>query len=106
MPVTSALLISKPYEERRAYATACKMWPGVEWVCASTPMALSGYIDSIGDARLVVDMLVGAHQRLMIYPRQGFMTEQEIPDDIRTAHERLRDHGFTRRLAPETAERS
>ncbi|MET8902172.1 YdcF family protein [Streptomyces sp. NPDC004538] len=106
VPVTSVLLVSKPYEERRAYATACKLWPGVEWVCASTPMALSDYIDSIGDARLVVDMLVGAHQRLMIYPRQGFMIEQEIPDDIRTAYERLRNHGFTSRLASETAERS
>nr|WP_222109246.1 YdcF family protein [Streptomyces cupreus] len=106
VPVTSALLVSKPYEERRAYATACKMWPGVEWVCASTPMTFPDYVDSIGDARLVVDMLVGAQQRLMVYPRQGFMIEQEIPDGIKAAYERLCDHGFTSRLVPETVERS
>lgn len=106
VPVSSVLLVSKPYEERRAYATARKLWPGVEWVCASTPMTLPDYVDSIGDARLVVDMLVGAQQRLMIYPRQGFMIEQDIPDDIKAAYERLRDHGFTSRLVPETADRT
>ncbi|GGJ46736.1 YdcF family protein [Streptomyces brasiliensis] len=103
VPVSSVLLVSKPYEERRAYATARKLWPDVEWVSASTPMTLPDYVDSIGDARLVVDMLVGAQQRLMIYPRQGFMIEQEIPDGIRAAYERLRDEGFTSRLVPETA---
>ncbi|MFD3822314.1 YdcF family protein [Streptomyces sp. NPDC058625] len=103
--VSSVLLISKPYEERRAYATACKLWPEVEWLSASTPMTLTEYVDSIGDARLVVDMLAGAQQRLMIYPQQGFMIEQRIPDDVATAYERLRDAGFTSRLVPDTAER-
>lgn len=103
--VSSVLLISKPYEERRAYATARKLWPGVEWLSASTPMTLTEYVDSIGDARLVIDMLVGAQQRLMIYPQQGFMIEQHIPDDVAAAYERLRDAGFTSRLVPDTAER-
>ncbi|MFI1696209.1 YdcF family protein [Streptomyces bobili] len=103
VPVSSVLLVSKPYEERRAYATARKLWPGVEWVSASTPMTLPDYVNSIGDARLVVDMLVGAQQRLMIYPQQGFMIEQKIPDAIRAAYERLRDNGYTSRLAPEDA---
>jgi hypothetical protein len=38
----------------------------------------------------VIDMLVGAQQRLMVYPRQGFMIEQEIPDDVAAAYRRLR----------------
>ncbi|MEU7418459.1 YdcF family protein [Streptomyces antibioticus] len=104
--VSSALLVSKPYEERRAYATARKLWPEIEWVSASTPMTLPDYVDSIGDARLVIDMLVGAQQRLMVYPRQGFMIEQEVPDDVLAAYERLRADGFTSRLVPETADRT
>ncbi|WP_369156354.1 YdcF family protein [Streptomyces sp. R02] len=103
--VSSVLLISKPYEERRAYATACKLWPEVEWLSASTPMTLTDYVESIGDARLVIDMLVGAQQRLMIYPQQEFMIEQHIPDDVATAYGRLRDAGFTSRLVPDAAER-
>ncbi|WP_181788717.1 YdcF family protein [Streptomyces phytophilus] len=101
VPVSSVLLISKPYEERRACATARKLWPGVEWLSASTPMTLTAYVDSIGDARLVLDMLVGAQQRLLVYPRQGFMVEQTVPGDVAAAYRRLRDAGFTSRLVPD-----
>ncbi|MFA0841902.1 YdcF family protein [Streptomyces rochei] len=96
--VASVLLISKPYEERRAYATARKLWPAVEVVSASAPMTLDEYVDSIGDARLVIDMLVGALQRLMIYPEQGFMISQPVPPDVLDAYERLCEAGFTSRL--------
>ncbi|CAM5499714.1 hypothetical protein SROCM77S_04132 [Streptomyces rochei] len=96
--VASVLLISKPYEERRAYATARKLWPAVEVVSASAPMTLDEYVDSIGDARLVIDMLVGALQRLMIYPEQGFMISQSVPPDVLDAYERLCEAGFTSRL--------
>ncbi|MGW7499274.1 YdcF family protein [Streptomyces luteogriseus] len=96
--VSSVLLISKPYEERRAYATARKLWPGVEVVSASSPMTLDEYVDSIGDARLVIDMLVGALQRLMVYPEQGFMISQPLPADVIEAYERLCQAGFTSRL--------
>ncbi|MGW0105925.1 YdcF family protein [Streptomyces cellulosae] len=96
--VSSILLVSKPYEERRAYATACKLWPEVEWVSASTPMMLADYVNSIGDARLVIDMLVGAQQRLILYPQKGYMIEQRVPADVAAAYERLRAAGFTSRL--------
>ncbi|WP_210573764.1 YdcF family protein [Streptomyces sp. GESEQ-4] len=101
--VSSVLLVSKPYEERRAYATARKMWPEVEFVSASTSMTLTEYVDSIQDARLVIDMLVGSLQRLLIYPAQGFMVVQEVPDEVIRAYERLASGGFTSRLVPETA---
>ncbi|WP_406304619.1 YdcF family protein [Streptomyces sp. NBC_00885] len=98
LEVSSVLLISKPYEERRAYATARKLWAEVEIVSASTPMTLEEYVDSIQDARLVIDMLVGALQRLLIYPAQGFMISQTVPDDVTAAYDRLCRGGFTSRL--------
>ncbi|MFF3495873.1 YdcF family protein [Streptomyces sp. NPDC002795] len=98
IPVSSVLLISKPYEERRAYATARKLWPEVEILSASTPMTLGEYVDSIGDAHKVIDMLVGALQRLLIYPEQGFMISQPVPDDVIQAYARLCNEGFTSRL--------
>ncbi|MEU8767775.1 YdcF family protein [Streptomyces griseus] len=96
--VSSVLLVSKPYEERRAYATACKLWPGVEFVSASTPMRLRGYVQEIGNAQLVVDMLVGALQRLLLYPSQGFTIAQTIPGSVTEAYTRLCEAGFTSRL--------
>ncbi|MFG2992769.1 YdcF family protein [Streptomyces sp. NPDC048257] len=96
--VDSVLLISKPYEERRAYATARKLWPEVEIVSASAPMTLAEYVDSIQDPRLVLDMLVGAQQRLLIYPGQDFMIHQDVPLGVSAAFERLCVAGFTSRL--------
>jgi uncharacterized SAM-binding protein YcdF (DUF218 family) len=98
--VSSAVLVSKPYEERRAYATARKLWPEVEIISASTPMTFDEYVESIKDVHLVVDMLVGALQRLLIYPEQGFMIRQPVPDDVAEAYRRLCNEGFTSRLVP------
>ncbi|MGW5583750.1 YdcF family protein [Streptomyces sp. NPDC003857] len=101
--VSSVLLISKPYEERRAYATARKLWPEAEFISASAPMTLRQYVDSIQDVRLVIDMLVGSLQRLLVYPAQGFMISQDVPEDVIRAYERLASRGFTSRLIPESA---
>ncbi|MFE5544744.1 YdcF family protein [Streptomyces sp. SID5770] len=99
--VSSILLVSKPYEERRAYATARKLWPEVDVVSASTDMRLEEYVDSIGDPRLVLDMLVGAQQRLLLYPERGFTIAQDVPADVTAAYERLSSAGFVSRLMAE-----
>lgn len=101
--VSSVLMVSKPYEERRAYATARKLWPEVEIVSTSAPMTFEDYIASIGDARLVIDMLVGALQRLLIYPDQGFMVAQDVPADVMHAYEQLCAAGFTSRIVARDA---
>jgi uncharacterized SAM-binding protein YcdF (DUF218 family) len=96
--VGSVLLISKPYMERRAFATCQKIWPDVRVLCASEPIGLAGYIDGIGDARLVLEMLVGDLQRVIAYPGLGFAIEQHVPDDVRAAYGRLITAGYTSRL--------
>jgi uncharacterized SAM-binding protein YcdF (DUF218 family) len=96
--VTSVLLVTKPYEQRRSLATAMKIWPAVDVVCASEQVSLSEYIASIGSARKVVDMLVGTLQRLIEYPKKGFIVDQEIPVEAINAYERLRDSGFVSRV--------
>ncbi|CAL9398787.1 hypothetical protein SUDANB37_01434 [Streptomyces sp. enrichment culture] len=92
------ILVCKPYMERRSFATARKLWPEVEIVCASEPMELDDYVQSIGDAKLVVDMLVGDLQRVIEYPKLGFAVEQHVPDEVHTAYEALVRDGFTSRL--------
>ncbi len=94
----SILLISKPYMERRAYATCRKAWPEVEVICASEPLKLDDYIRSIGDEKLVIDMLVGDLQRVIEYPKLGFATEQNIPADVLAPFERLVEARFDSRL--------
>ncbi|MFD0274668.1 YdcF family protein [Kitasatospora sp. NPDC127111] len=98
MVVSSVLLVSMPYMERRAYATCRQVWPEVDAVCASTPMDLHDYVKSIGDDQLVIDSLVGDLQRVIEYPKLGFAVAQEVPERVHDAYQRLIDAGFTSRL--------
>lgn len=94
----SVLIVSKPYMERRAYATCQKVWPEVEVVCTSEPLKFADYVRSIGDEKLVVDMLVGDLQRIIEYPKQGFAVEQDVPANTLAAYHRLVSAGFDSRL--------
>jgi len=94
----SVLLISKPYMERRAFATCRRLWPEVEAVCASEPLEFDDYVKTIGDEKLVIDMLVGDLQRVIEYPKVGFATEQEVPGEVHAAYKSLLSAGFDSRL--------
>lgn len=96
--VRSVLIMSRPYQQRRAYATCKLMWPEVDVVCASNPLERDDYVRSIGDPRRVVDMLVGDTQRIDVYAERGFAIPQEMPDEVRAAFGRLVAAGYTSRL--------
>ena len=92
------LLISKPYMERRAFATCRKAWPDVEATCASEPLTLDEYVNEIGDAKLVIDMLVGDLQRVIEYPALGYAIAQDVPAPVDAAYQRLLRAGYDTRL--------
>jgi uncharacterized SAM-binding protein YcdF (DUF218 family) len=94
----SVILMSRPYQQRRAYATCKKLWPDVEVTCASHPLSLDDYVTSIGDTKKVMDMLVGDTQRIDKYAELGFAIPQHVPEDVRAAYSRLVDAGYTSRL--------
>ncbi|MEW2314076.1 YdcF family protein [Streptomyces bauhiniae] len=94
----TVMIICKPYMERRSYATARKLWPEAEFLCASEPLEFDDYLKSIGNEKLVLDMLVGDLQRIIEYPKLGFAMEQEVPEDVRAAYASLVQDGFTSRL--------
>lgn len=96
--VDSILVISRPYQQRRAYATCKKLWPDVDVVSASRPFPLPEYVKSIGDADRVINMLVGDTQRIIEYPKLGYAMEQEMPLGVHKAYTRLVKAGFTSRL--------
>jgi uncharacterized SAM-binding protein YcdF (DUF218 family) len=101
----SVMLISRPYQQRRAYATCQRVWPEVEVICGSLPLSLDDYVASIGDVTRVVNMLVGDTQRIEVYAQRGFAAPQPIPDDVRNAYDRLIAAGYTARLIPDAAQR-
>jgi uncharacterized SAM-binding protein YcdF (DUF218 family) len=96
--VASAMLITRPYQQRRVYATCKRLRPDLDVVCASRPMSLLDYYQSIGDSNLVTNMLVGDTQRVIEYPKRGLAIEQDVPGDVRRAFQALVREGFTERL--------
>jgi uncharacterized SAM-binding protein YcdF (DUF218 family) len=96
--VGSVVLICRPYQQRRAYATCRKLWPEVEVICSSRPQALDEYVDTIGDVDRVVNMLVGDTQRIEVYAQKGFAIPQPMPRSVDEAWRRLANAGYTSRL--------
>ncbi len=96
--VDSVLLVSKPYQQRRAFATCRNVWPRIDVICAAQPLSLSDYIVGIGDSTRVIDMLVGETQRILEYPRRGHAIEQEVPPAVVDAYTNLVRAGYTSRL--------
>ncbi|MEJ3652864.1 YdcF family protein [Actinomycetes bacterium KLBMP 9759] len=94
----TALVICKPYMQRRAFATAAKSWPELVVRCASDPAPLPDYAAKIGDAKLVIDNVVGDLQRILEYPKHGFAAEQDVPFDVEQAYSRLVARGYTGRI--------
>lgn len=97
VPATVAL-VTRPYHRRRALATCRRQWPAVDVWSACSPLGLDAYVESIGDPRRVVDMVVGDTQRLWLHAEAGFAEPDPVPGDVRAAFERLVTAGYTSRL--------
>lgn len=95
----SLILAQKPYMERRTYATFMKFWPGKKVIVSSPPIPFSEYPTEELPKDLVINIMVGDLQRIRIYPSRGFQIEQEIPDDVWQAFEKLVELGYDRHLA-------
>lgn len=99
----SVMLISRPYQERRAYATCRKLWPAVEVVCTSQQVDLDTYAAGIGDIPRMINVMVGDTQRIRLHAQHGYAIPQDIPSEVQAAYKRLVAAGYTAHLIPEAA---
>ena len=92
----TALLITKPYMERRALRTFEKQWPDKTTKLYVTSMGgtFERYVDEQQGAELVANIMVGDLERLMTYPSRGFMTESQVPVDALRAYKTLSEAGY------------
>lgn len=97
----SVMLISRPYQERRALATCRKLWPEVEIVCTSQQVDLDTYAAGIGDIPRMINVMVGDTQRIRLHAELGYAIPQAMPDDVHAAYRRLVEAGYTAHLIPE-----
>ena len=94
----SFILVQKPYMERRTYATFGKAWPEKTAVVTSPSISYEDYPNEEIPLERVIHIMVGDLQRLRVYPARGFQIEQEIPDEVWDAYERLVELGYTENL--------
>ena len=98
--VHSLIAVQKPYMERRAFATLRQQWPEVAVRVSSPPLALENYASAGIPIAEVIHIMVGDLQRILEYPRLGFMIPQEVPVEVRRAYDFLVAAGFTHHLLP------
>ncbi|MEO6726804.1 MAG: YdcF family protein [Blastocatellia bacterium] len=94
----SIILVQKPYMERRAYATFANFWPEKRVMVSSPPIPFADYPTADLPKDLVISIMAGDLQRIREYPAKGFQIEQEIPDDVWQAFEKLVALGYTKHL--------
>jgi uncharacterized SAM-binding protein YcdF (DUF218 family) len=98
--VKRAVVVQKPYMERRSWATFRKVWPELEIRVTSPVLDFLDYgvppVEGLGGCSLrrVVEIMVGDLQRIRIYPDLGFQIAQEIPGEVWEAFEALVELGF------------
>ncbi|KAM7183715.1 duf218 domain containing protein [Naviculisporaceae sp. PSN 640] len=99
--ISRFVLVQKPYMERRTYATFVKQWPGngeigkgVEFTVTSPQLEWEEYPDKENPRELVISIMVGDLVRIREYPARGYQIEQDIPEEVWEAGQRLIKAGF------------
>lgn len=102
----SVIAITKPYMERRAFATGSKQWPDKEITVSSPPISFEEYFGAYANQETspedILNIMMGDLQRIDMYGKNGFQIPQEIPGEVWNAFAELKSRGFTKHLLPES----
>ena len=92
--INSCITIQKPYAERRVFATCRQYWPELETIQSSPANTFSEYTKEIEET-VLAHKVVGQIARIMQYPKQGFMTPQEMTQHVLDAYNTLIERQYT-----------
>lgn len=96
------ILVQKPYMLRRTYATFMKQWPGpeidIKLSCIETTFDEYIWQESETERDRILNIMIGDLQRIKEYPKLGFQIEQEIPEEVWKAFEKLVEAGYDKHL--------
>jgi uncharacterized SAM-binding protein YcdF (DUF218 family) len=95
-----AIVLQKPYMERRTRAALEVQWPELSFQMSSPAIDFCQYPDESITLDDLIHALVGDFYRLIDYPGKGLASEQSFPQEAIGAYELLRDAGYTKQLPP------
>ena len=96
--VSSAIAVQKPYMERRTYATVRAQWTDLSIAVTSPQLDFARYCNKDIPQEKVTSIMVGDLQRIIEYPKHGFMIEQDVPRDVLFAMQVLIEAGYDTHL--------
>ncbi len=94
------LLATKPFMQRRVWATMAVEWPEMPATVASPQMTLDEYFTPELPPERVVPIMMGDLQRIWVYAQKGWSAPQRIPNAVMEAYRELVRLGFTQHLIP------
>ncbi len=97
----SVVLATKPFMQRRVWATMAVEWPEVPASLASERMTLDEYFTLELSPEKVIAIMLGDLQRLWVYGRRGWSAPQIVPLEVMEAYRELKALGFTQQLLAE-----
>ena len=95
---STAIVVQKPYMERRTFAALGAQWPELECRMSSPALDFSEYCTGELTPELVLAAATGDFQRILDYPALGFATVQQVPEEVMAAYRLLVSEGFDSRL--------
>jgi uncharacterized SAM-binding protein YcdF (DUF218 family) len=100
LAIDSAVIVTKPYCERRALATARKSWPARVTTIGAHRRSFYDYLKARIPLERVLSMMVGEIDRLRTYGERNFIAPVTVPSSVLAAAEVLRREGYTARGIP------
>lgn len=90
--IKSCIVVCKPYDEKRAYASFKKIMPEYEVIICSENISCEEYYKRNGNEWISV--LVGDIQRMKLFYEKGWQIKMEIPQKVWDAYEILVKKGY------------
>lgn len=96
--IEKAIVVTKTYMERRAYATGKAQWSQAELIMSSPKLSFSEYLTDTLTEKDIINIMLGDLHRIKEYPAHGFQIKQDIPSQVWDAFEILKNLGYTKHL--------
>lgn len=103
LKIRKIIIVHKPYDEKRAYATFKNWMPEYEGIITSMNISCEDYNRNAIKNNLPnwVDLMVGDVQRMRVFVKKGWQVETEVPDEIWAAYEELVKRGYNKYIFKE-----
>src|SRR5262249_21979366 len=89
-----AVIVTKPYAIRRAWASARKQWQDVNWQATAQRGTFDEYHNERVPLQRTISLMVGEVVRLKLYAKRGFLVPQRMPRQVWESAQTLMACGY------------